>query len=294
MTINQNIGGKYFDTETDISVGGYPITIPARATVSKISGEYENIENGIVIYMTKENTIVDWSDIEKIQSEYDQFVWIPINKETAIVEEGKEITGSTDEEKDNSLRDYVSINNKYPMAVKKADGIYSGVLYEFKEENGIVKIIPRAYSPTTSADDYEDVREPDIMTLDLSNSNITKDTMQIEYKEMIERVSSKGGFWIGRYETTNMNSSNFTTNAVNVVKGTTNGINNISWYKMYEGQKSYKDSIENVPLRNSQMKSSMIWGSQWDQIMIWMKDIKNSSNYYIIDSIGQGNYNVRK
>ena len=39
----------------------------------------------------------------------------------------------------------------------------------------------------------------------------------------------------------------------------------------------------------------MIWGCQWDQIMIWMKDIRNNnvvqgSRYFIINSSNMGNY----
>ena len=35
----------------------------------------------------------------------------------------------------------------------------------------------------------------------------------------------------------------------------------------------------------------MIWGSQWDQIMIWMKDVENTNknSYYIINSLTMGN-----
>lgn len=43
------------------------------------------------------------------------------------------------------------------------------------------------------------------------------------------------------------------------------------------------------------MQSSMIYGSQWDQIMIWMKEVKNTednSKYYILDSSYMGNYNT--
>ena len=41
----------------------------------------------------------------------------------------------------------------------------------------------------------------------------------------------------------------------------------------------------------------LIWGSQWDQIMIWMKDVKNTinnknGNYYITNAVGMGNYEV--
>ena len=68
--------------------------------------------------------------------------------------------------------------------------------------------------------------------------------------------------------------------------GTANGISNMTWYKMYEGQKEYK----NTELVNSKMITSMIWGSQWDHIMVWMKDVKNGSYYYVTNAIGMGNY----
>ena len=47
----------------------------------------------------------------------------------------------------------------------------------------------------------------------------------------------------------------------------------------------------------STITSSMIWGSQWDQIMIWMKGIENTVNstngqYYVTNAVGMGNYGV--
>ncbi len=284
--------GKYYDTDTDIVIGEYAITIPGGATISNIPGEYESVEDGIVIYITNGEEITDWSDTETIQKTYDQFVWIPVDKKTAIIEEGKEIKGSTDTEKYTSLKNYVSNitsptngPSKYPMAIKKADGKYSGILYDFKEENGAVTVTPLDYITTS------DFREPDDARDDVNNSDITEESMQEEYKTMIERVEEKGGFWVGRYETTNMNSSSFTTNPIKVIKGITNGISDVKWYKMYEGQKKYK----NAKLTNSETTSSMIWGSQWDQIMIWMREVKNEVNtingqYYVTNAVGMGNY----
>ena len=290
------VNGKYYDTDTDITIGEYPVTIPGGATISNIPGEYESVEDGLVIYITNEDKIADWSDTETIQKTYDQFVWIPVDKETAIIEEGKEITGSTNSEKFTSLKNYVSNitsptngPSKYPMAVKitNEDGsvTYKGILYDFEEENNAVTVTPLDYTTTS------DHREPDASSTDSSNSTITEPSLQEEYKTMIERVAKKGGFWVGRYETSNMNSSNFTTNPIKVIKGTTNGINNVAWYKMYEGQKEYK----NAKLANSETTSSMIWGSQWDQIMIWMREVRNEVNstngkYYVTNAVGMGNY----
>ena len=296
LNIKKEVAGTSYDTDTDIEIGGYPVTIPAGATISKIPGEYESVEDGVVIYITNGEEITNWNadtnsnSIPDVQENYDQFVWIPVDKDSAIIEEGKEITGSTDEEKYESLQNYVSSiespangASKYPMAVKKTDGTYSGILYGFVQGNIDLYITPKDYTTTSS------YREPDIVSID-SKQNITESSLQEEYKIMIERVEEKGGFWVGRYETTNMNSSNFTTNAVNVVRGTKNGISEATWYTMYKGQKAYKNAEENTSLKNSATASSMIWGSQWDQIMLWMKDVKNSSDYYITNAIGMGNY----
>ena len=176
------------------------------------------------------------------------------------------------------------------MAIETGDGNYRGVLYEFSENGGQLTISYMSYSPTSG------YREPDEVNSDSSNG-IPEGTLQGQFNTMVGRVSSKGGFWVGRYETTNMNSTDFTTKegAVNIVKGTTNGINNITWYKMYEGQKAYKDAM----LTTSTTTSSMIWGSQWDQIMIWMKNVPSvftndtyTGKFYITNSVGMGNFGV--
>ena len=63
---------------------------------------------------------------------------------------------------------------------------------------------------------------------------------------------------------------------------------------MYAQQKIYsKLALGNT----TTVTSSMIWGSQWDQIMIWMKNVKNTINttngeYYVINAVGMGNYEV--
>ena len=61
---------------------------------------------------------------------------------------------------------------------------------------------------------------------------------------------------------------------------------------MYTQQKSYAELGLNA---ESEITSSMIWGSQWDQIMIWMRNVKNTINttngqYYVTNSVGMGNF----
>ena len=71
--------GKYYETDTEVELGGKELTIPGGASISKIPGEYESIDNGLVIYITnKQLTDEEWQDIETMQTTYDQFVWIPV------------------------------------------------------------------------------------------------------------------------------------------------------------------------------------------------------------------------
>ena len=87
--INETLGmkaqaepGKYYEKDTDVIVGEKTVTIPGGSSVSKIPGEYEDVDNGFVIYITnKEITDDEWADVEKMQKEYDQFVWIPVTNE---------------------------------------------------------------------------------------------------------------------------------------------------------------------------------------------------------------------
>ena len=115
--------------------------------------------------------------------------------------------------------------------------------------------------------------------------------LQNQYNVMVEKVKNAGGFWIGRYETSNMD-----TNQVASKKGTTSGISTgITWYGMYANQSLYSNNVlKNVGPKTTKT-SSMIWGSQYDQIMIWMKNIKNDKEttrgkYYVTNGVVKGNY----
>ena len=301
--INEELGikpeaepGHYYEKDTDVTVGGKPVTIPGGATVSGIAGEYGDgedgnidVDNGFVIYITNGEKITDWSDVETIQKTYDQFVWVPVEKAYVTVEE---MGGDTLD----NLESYISTNKVYPMAVKSGE-TYSGILYDFTDGENGVEITPYDYKTTSS------YREPEYLEnssyADNSTYNqyangnkiVTEENLQAEYKEMVEGVNAKGGFWVGRYETSSMvnKKTQDATNVIKVVKGTTNGINNVDWYRMYAQQKNYDDL---KLTKSNNVKSSMIWGSQWDQIMIWMKEVKNGKNYYVTNSAGMGNFNL--
>ena len=202
-----DIAGKYYEDDTNITVGGKPVTIPGGSTISGIDGEYESIDDGLVIYITNGDTIEDWNadedgnGIKDVQEDYDQFVWVPV--ETAYITEGDiaNQTGSTNYEK---LQNYIAGNKVYPMAIQLSDGVnYKGILYDFEEGTDGVIATPQDYTTTSS------YREPAFLTnsswADGSTNNnigITQDpdSLQAEFNEMVGKVNTNKGFWVGRYE----------------------------------------------------------------------------------------------
>ena len=94
-----------------------------------------------------------------------------------------------------------------------------------------------------------------------------KTQLQNEFDEMIKYVEKNKGFYVGRYET----SLNAETNNAQSISGETSATaakdSANTWYGLYQKEKEYsgQDKLKNV------VGSSMIWGSQYDQIMIWMQ-----------------------
>ena len=293
-----SIAGKKYDDETDITVDGTPVTVPGGATISGIEEE-TTIDDGLVIYIIPEGEeVTDWeadsdnNGIIDVQEKYDQFVWVPVPNAIA---KDKNSDGTIDE----TDIDLMIADEEYPMAIATDATNYRGVLYDFTLTDGKVTVSDKSWSSTSTS-----YREPAYLT-DSSdgdassyhnNVGITESSLQEEFNTMVNRVSSKKGFWVGRYETSNMVSDNTqdSTNKVTVVRGTSTGITSVNWYRMYAQQKNYaKLAFGNTTIATS----SMIWGSQWDQIMIWMKNVKNTINttngeYYILNAVGMGNYSI--
>ncbi len=332
VTINQDETVKMVKSISDSNVEIADVYLPKGFTVSGVESECaktvlgvatENekrgtIDDGVVIYLINDSSTVNWNNataVETAQTTYDQFVWVPVpnavldlsNNSEALSSEANikaAVQGEIDE-------------GKYPMAIKKDATNYFGVLYQFSLDstNNTVKVAPlindiNAYTwtPLTTSG----IREPSAVTsfdtssylqqvngiLNTSYSDSTSfgNALQAEFNAMVNRVSSNKGFWVGRYETSGMNNSTTTTYAssneikVNVVKGTTTGIGSVTWYRMYAQQKLYSSKA------NITLTSSMIWGSQWDQIMIWMRTVSNETTYagtrpfYVINSQGMGNF----
>ena len=237
------------------------VTVPAGYA---IIADSPSINDGMVI------SDVANDDLDN-SKEGNQFVWIPV--ETPVLDVSK-----LDNEIDinDAISESVS-NKKYPMALKIANGNYKAVLYRFESinEDTATRVNFIAYSEGNNE------REP--ANIDDNGANVTdwtQTTYQEEFNELVKRVKNDGGFWVARFETS-VDSNNIAQS-----KKDQKVLTNTSWYNLYTTQKSFTKGLT---------KSHMIWGCQWDQIMIWMKDIRNNnvtqgSRYFIINSSNMGNY----
>ena len=242
---------------------GQSVTVPAGYAVIKDS---PNVTEGLVI-----SDVVN-DDLNNSKSG-NQFVWIPV--ETPVID----LSMYTDEIDINDAIAESVANKKYPMAAKLANGNYKSILYRFEpiNEGTTVKVSFIAYSQN------ETEREPSNLEASMDNStnvsNWTSTMYQEEFNELVKRVEKDKGFWIGRFETS------LSTNGVAQSKINQKVMTGISWYQMYDNQKT---------LTNGTTQSHMIWGCQWDQVMILLKNVRNyyeaNVNYYILDSTNMGNY----
>ena len=97
-----------------------------------------------------------------------------------------------------------------------------------------------------------------------TNSSWTSTLYQEEYNKMIKSVSQYGGFYVGRYE---MSLNSETKNAESKYGATSATAESANqWYGLYNKAKTY--APENA---SQKVVSSMIWGSQYDTMMNWMK-----------------------
>ena len=302
--INENIRarGKRYDIDTNITIDNKQITVPAGFTLSGAKGDTTTLDGGVVGYIVPKDITIDWTnenEVETARKTYDQFVWVPIDSENVVLNLSDNYSTLNDTGIKNAVSAQIS-QGKYPMSIQiDSDNNYIGVLYQFSLDSNTNKVkievnsnwTPKSSIGNREADYLEDEKFADGSSYNDTSPKITKNLLQSEFNTMIKNVKNNEGFWIGRYETSNMNSNNTndTTNKVKIIKGTDIGINNVDWYRMYAQQKNYSK----LALGSTTTKtSSMIWGSQWDQVIIWMKNVENKTknSYYVVNSLGMGNY----
>ena len=285
-----NLPGTRVTEPTEYKEGNKTAVIPAGFTVSKAEGE-TTIDGGLVIYLINDKTDEEiknltWTgtELENLKKTYDQFVWIPISHEQInnmfICQKKTTSNGSCNIVAENGTAKCTT-HNSTQMA---------GRLYATADTGEKYK---KAYTEVYTAN--SGLREPDVVTdYDRSSTNLGymstvtgdntsyastakfKETLQNEYNEIVALVYNAGGYYVGRYETSNITTTKGT--AINVVAGTNFGISNINWYYMYAQQKAY---VANKGLGNK-VKSSMILGTCHDQML----EFVNVAGKYDVTKVG--------
>ena len=244
------------------SADGVVVPVPKGYTASSVEAE-NTVVDGFVIYEGEEE--VNDTNKDTAQTTRNQFVWVPVANPSEMY--GTDVDGK----KWGKLYSFVS----------------TGITpLNWTEQNGVMSI--------TNISGSGSCREPDVVTYnnqyDAVSTNLqqagldasaTADSFKAqlgkEFNSMIESVEKYGGFYIGRYETGNLSQTEAT-----VTKNNTD-IASQTWYTQYKKAKGIAV--------NSNVTTSMIWGSQWDAVMRWMYNSGDEEKKtYTYDSTGKGNY----
>ena len=259
---------KYMHVEEDAS--GDKVPVPNGFVGSKVAGENE-IDTGYVIYSGEEE--VNDSNVLEAQKTRNQYVWVPVPEISKFY--GTDANGK----KWGKIYNFTT-GTSTDSTFDEETGTYAN---NWSETNGVMSI--------KSSISY---REPDVVIKNgstgydidsrLKNLGLGVETtheflmqMEKEFNKMIESVEKYGGFYIGRYETGDLNKEQ----AV-VVKGNTD-INNQTWYTMYKKCKELEES--------NTVRTGMIWGNQYDRTLMWLIESGNKTKEEVIkDSKTWGNY----
>ncbi len=290
--IESNIpGGTKVDENKEYVIEGETRTavIPGGFTISGKHSEI-TIEGGLVIYLINDKTEediakIDWNNeatLKHLKETYDQFVWIP------VTDANKMFMCQAKTESDSGCDLKIEGNEVICQTHKTADATKSknmaGRLYATSTgENFDSSLTTQTYNAGLS--------EP--AKLSSTNSSYVNQEeesnldLQTEYNNAVKKVIESKGFWIGRYETIGMNSSNDDI-AVNIVagKGRNDGINNVNWYRMYKQQQNYA-SKKNLDI--SKIQSTMIFGAAWDQTMIFANCATETTPMKVSSAVITGN-----
>ena len=264
---------EYMHVEYDAS--GDKVPVPKGFVGSSATGENE-IDSGYVIYEGEEE--VTDSNVQTAQTSRNQYVWIPVEDISKFY--GTDANGKSW----GKIYNYTTGTNS-SSTFDEVTGTYA---YNWSETNGVMSI-----TRTSGSNSY---REPDVLSIRdtpyyLRTYKVSEDSQldfllrqQTDFKKMIYSVEKYGGFYIGRYETGDLNQE-----VAVVQKGNTN-IASQRWYSMYEKCKTLSDNNNNI-------ETGMIWGNQWDRTMMWLMECNakdettgKSKEEVISDSSSWGNY----
>ena len=258
---------EHMHVEEDAS--GDKVPVPNGYVGSSATGENE-IDTGYVIYEGEEE--VTDSNVADEQKSRNQYVWVPvpdISKFYGTDANGKK-WGKNYMFSSRTSSSYDEVTGTKPYNWSENNGVMTKSSKTGYRDPGVVPKDPsRAYDSDSR-----------LKTLGLGAKTTHEFLNQLEkeFNNMIASVEKYGGFYIGRYETGNINQDTPV-----IQKGNTN-IGNQTWYNMYKRCKNLKGANTNV-------ETGMIWGNQWDRTLMWLIETGSKTKEQIADdSTSWGNY----
>ena len=236
--------------------------IPAGFTVSGISTE-QSIDGGLVIYDIPEGTTVNWTNPDSVKTQYNQFVWIPVevNKTT----EPKDTETSIASFKRSVWQDNARVANNAQSSTSFPSSSYSSWSY---------------YTEPYSSDDS-----------DYDGTGTGKTGISAQITELTKSIYKYGGFYIGRYEagSETARTSGSSQTAAFVVQQDKYPYNYVKWGKdmgdVSEGAVHLSNSLYTGKTGYG-VKSMLCTGAAWDSMLDFIKD----SSHNVTSSNSWGNY----
>ena len=187
-----------------------------------------------------------------------QFVWVPVETPSNyfIDAEATLSTTATGSEEENKVK----------------TNVYSNLKVREDDKSTYTAGVPG---------DESSVREPDVLSrydtdpqyhstiLNFASPKAMAESFVAEYKAMSDSIKKYKGFYIGRYELT----------ANGEKKGAS--LTNTNWYNLYKACQNVVQDETGI------VKSTMIYGVQWDATMDWLKQNEFNTD---TDSSSWGNY----
>ena len=285
------------DGSITVTVDGYEVTVDSNGNV-KVEGEGttpEDPSDTENIVTTPPTTEVGKDTIFKDPNSNDKEAYIPKGfKVSGVADEQKIDTGLVVLSPDGSEFVWVPVNK----TTLEVDGIAGKIVAEEVKEGEEVNyrgVLWKNFSTTDTSTkiDYSDngYREPDVVTnydgnpeyltsintilgTSFAKADDFKKYMQDEYNAIIGSIKIKGGFYIGRYESS-LSGSTETEVATegdiqskrNVMPTSAGNAGTYRWYGLYAKQHEYATVINSKHQTN--IKSAMIYGSMYDAVMNW-------------------------